>query len=76
MLLRMNSEPFLSIGLQQEKRKRGEKEKRRKRKKKGEKESKKRKKCEKKEGGGWVWGGRGAWVLRRVRPHTNHARST
>jgi len=30
----------------------------------------------KKEGGGWVQGGRAAWVLRRVGPHTNNARST
>jgi len=31
---------------------------------------------EKKEGGRWVYGGRGAWVLRRAGPHTNDARST
>ena len=28
------------------------------------------------EGGGWVQGVRGAWVLRRVGPHTHKARST
>jgi len=27
-------------------------------------------------GGRWVYGGRGAWVLRRAGPHTNNARST
>ena len=32
------------------------------------------KKKGKTEGGGWVWGGRGAWVLRRVGPHTDNAR--
>jgi len=37
---------------------------------------KKRKKRGKKEGGRWVYGGRGAWVLRRAGPHTNNARST
>jgi len=30
----------------------------------------------KKEGRGLVSGGRGAWALRRVGPHTNNARST
>jgi len=30
----------------------------------------------KKEGGRWVSGVRGAWVLRRAGPHTNNARST
>jgi len=30
----------------------------------------------KKEGEGWVQGVRGSWVLRRVGPHTNNARST
>jgi len=34
----------------------------------------KRKKGKKEEGGRWVEGVRGAWVLRRVRPHTNNAR--
>jgi len=29
----------------------------------------------KKEGGGWVQGVRRAWILRRVGPHTNNARS-
>jgi len=33
-------------------------------------------KRKKKEGGGWVQGGRGAWVLRRVGPYTNNTRST
>jgi len=33
-------------------------------------------KGKKKEGGGGVQGVRGAWVLRRARPHTNNARST
>ena len=40
----------------------------------GRGEKKERKK--KKEGGGWVQGGRGAWVLRKAGPHTNNARST
>jgi len=31
---------------------------------------------EKKDRGGWVQGFRGAWVWRRVGPHTNNARST
>ena len=30
----------------------------------------------KEEGGEWVQGVGGAWVLRRVGPHTNNARST
>ena len=34
------------------------------------------KKKEKKEGGKWAQGGRGAWVLRRSGPHSNNARST
>ena len=33
-------------------------------------------KKEKKEGGTWIYGGRGAWVLRRAGPHTNNARLT
>jgi len=35
-----------------------------------------RAKEKKKEGGGWVQEVGGAWVLRRVGPHTNNARST
>jgi len=68
----------------------GVREERKKRKAKGQKENegkkeKKRKKRGKvggrakernQEGGGWVLGVRGAWVLRRVGPHTNNARST
>ena len=63
------------------KKKRKEKENDKKGKKK-KKEEKKRKsggggKCKnKKEGRGWVQGVRGAWVLRRVGPLTNNARST
>ena len=34
------------------------------------------KKGEKERGGGIALGGRRVWVLRRVGPHTNHARST
>jgi len=30
----------------------------------------------KKEGGGWVWVSRGAWILRRLGPHTDNAKST
>jgi len=41
---------------------------------KGGKEKKEQKM--KKEGGRWVYGGRGAGVLRRAGPHTNNARST
>jgi len=37
---------------------------------------KKEEKKEKKEGVRWVYGGRGAWVLRRAGPHTNNADST
>jgi len=48
--------------------------KRKKKKKKGGKEGGGREK--KKEEGEWVYRGRGAWVLRRVGPHTNNARST
>jgi len=49
--------------------------------KKGKKEEKERKSGEgaqekMKEGGRWVQGVRGAWLLRRVGPHTNNARST
>jgi len=42
---------------------------------KGGKEKQKEKKG-KKEEGRLVYGGRGAWVLRRAGPHTNNARST
>jgi len=42
---------------------------------KGDKEQTRRKKG-KKEGGRCVYGGRGAWVLRRAGPHTYNARST
>jgi len=35
-----------------------------------------RKKKEEKKGGGWVYGVRGAWVLRRAGPHTINTRST
>ena len=37
---------------------------------------KKEQKKKNKEGERWVYGGRGAWVLRRAGPHTNNARST
>ena len=37
---------------------------------------KKKKRKPKKEGGRWVFGGRGAWVLRRAGPHTNNDKST
>ena len=43
---------------------------------KGGKGEKKKEKQGKKEGGRWVYGGRGAWVLRTAGPHTNNARST
>ena len=35
-----------------------------------------KKKGEKKEGGEWVYGGRGAWEQRRAGPHATNARST
>ena len=37
---------------------------------------KEKKEPTKKKGGRWVYGGRGARVLRRTGPHTNSARST
>ena len=43
---------------------------------KGGRGEKKNKKRAKKEGGRWVYGGRGAWVLRRAGTHTNNSRST
>jgi len=54
------------------KKKRGGKRKRKKKEKGGKKKGKKKGKTGGKEREG---GGRGAWVLRRVGPHTNHARS-
>ena len=41
-----------------------------------EKGGREKKEPKKKEGGRWVHGGRGAWVLKRAGPHTNNARST
>jgi len=64
-----------------EERKKREGNRQEKRGKKGGKEEKERESGgrgigKKKEGGGWIQGVRGAWVLRRVGPHTNNARST
>jgi len=42
----------------------------------GGKTKKRKEKKERGRGLGWVYGDRGAWVLRRTGPHTNNARST
>jgi len=41
-----------------------------------EKGGRKKRRTKKKEGGRWVYGGRGAGVLRRAGPHSNNAIST